>query len=391
MIQKLKNLWSSYNNLNFDKSIIEQCRSQMNEDNLQTMEHVSCLMMIIISILLFFYILFDNDLLRNIVCFVVMAIMFGLFLISRNFKNNPQKITNLSTDLLIDFFSIICFVAATYLGTFAAGDEMAVPAVWMFFFAVLIFNRLPIQNLIVVLCAFLIFISCSYVTKRPYIFYYDVVHAITSIVAAIFMSWTKSRMKVENVLSYMRLQYANIEIMETVEEQQREAALLRHKASRDELTGLYKKNYFEEKVKEKLSTACQGEIHALVCLDLDNFKDINDKLGHMFGDEVLKQTSIIMRLVSSKDDLACRFGGDEFCIFFSNINLHEDLGNKLQLLLDKAKTECQIENTQFPISISIGGAFYTQNGCSFKELFEQADKALYRAKSMGKGKYCIAS
>lgn len=378
--------WKKYKNLNYDDKVVDECRNRMNEDNIHIVKQVSAVIIMIVAILMTFYILFDNKPLRNIICLGAGLFMLAIHFLSRFMLKNMDKITPLKTDILIDVFSIVCFLVAIYLGTFAAGDEMAVPSVWMFFFAILIFNRLPIQNLIVCVIASAVFFICSYVTKRPYIFRYDVMHSITSIIPALLMSWSKSQMKVQNILAMEKLESTNVEIMETVEEQEREAELLRHKASRDELTGVYKKGVFRERVKEVLINSSETSQHVLVCMDVDDFKSINDNFGHLFGDKVLKRISSILVAEVGEENLVGRFGGDEFFIFFPDTS-REIVKEHMERIMSEARAPYIFKEKSVFSSLSAGISLYPSSGRTYKELFETADRELYHAKRAGKNCY----
>lgn len=388
-MRMIKKLWDRYRLLGFDERALQKCRKKIDIDNLATVRQVSVLLVIIIGILTAFYMLFDNVLIRNAVCLVSFIFVAAIYGVSTKLLRDEEKITSANVNLILNLLSAICFVVATYLGTFAAGDEMAVPSVWMFFFVMLIFNRYPLENLIVLLAAGVVFIICSYITKRPYIFRYDVMHALTSIVAAAFVAWSKSRMKVENILSLMRLQSANLEIMGTVEEQEKEAALLRHQANRDELTGMFKKKVFEEKVKEVLNRSSVQDIHAMAFIDVDNFKQVNDLLGHLYGDKLLKEIGGMIEEKSGETAVKGRFGGDEFVVFYPDCKERAQLEARITEIIHAGKKICKSDGKECKVSLSIGLALYPDGGKTYGQLFEQADKALYRAKAKGKDQYCI--
>lgn len=384
-MKKIINYWETFINLNYDPCIIRQCRRKMDRDNLHTAKQVSCLLILILLILTFFYLTYDNNPVRNGVCVMSVLFMCAVFAISRGMLCDQIKITSRRTDMLLDVFSLICFLVAIYLGTFAAGDEMAVPSVWMFFFIILIFNRLPMKNCFVTLIAMAIFGVCSYITKRPYIFRYDIMHAFTSVIAALCMSWEKSRMKVENSIHLMRLEDDNTVIRRTVEEQEREAIVLRQKAIVDELTGLYKKNAFYENVKEILSKSDGSCMHVLVCVDVDDFKDINDKYGHLYGDRTLKEVAAVISREIGQDNMAGRFGGDEFLIFFPYVKEKEDVQKHMKRIIYTLMKPHVLEGKEIRISLSAGSACYPNCGITYNEIFEKADTALYKAKKAGKG------
>lgn len=386
----MKTVWKKYRYLGYDKAVIDNCRTKMDEDNISALEQVSKLLLILVAILTVFYLMFDNRMTRNIICISGALCMLCIYFVSKKMRKSTEIYTSAKVDLLIDVFSGICFLVGIYLGTFAAKDALAVAPVWMFFFVILIFNRLPLQNLGVVLVAVIVFVICSYFLKSTHDFLYDTMHAATSILAAIFMSWSKSRMKIENIWALQKLESVNMEILETVKEQEWEAALLRHKASRDELTGLFNKTTFENTVEKILKDSKHQKQHALACLDLDDFKYVNDQFGHLFGDTVLKSVSETYKNELEKNTICSRFGGDEFVLFFQGIADQKEVEDAVVRVLEKSKQELGTEQKKCNISLSAGISFFPQNGRTYKELFEKADQALYRSKKEGKSRYTIS-
>lgn len=364
--------------LGFDKETIAKVRADMDEDNIKTVRNVSFLLILILAILVIFYLLFDNDIKRNVICIVSAMLLLAVCYKSNGLLKQKELITPALADLLIDSLTVLCFAVGIYLGTFAAKGAMAVAPIWMFFFATLIFNRLPFRNLIVIMLAGVCFCLCSYVTKEGYVFRYDVMHGMTSIIASVYMAWPKSRMKVQNILALKTLQEANVEILETVEVQEKEADFLRQLAMHDGLTGLYNKEAFEEMVTGFLSNQIAGKaVHAMICLDIDDFKAVNDSQGHLVGDDVLRGVGSIIESMFRKDDIAGRFGGDEFVIFVKDTGDSKKVAEKIKCLL-------RLVREKSCVSMSAGIAFYPESGVDYGQLFAHADEALYRAKKQGK-------
>ncbi len=386
-LELVKKCWRKFLYLGYDRQVIQGIRSKLNEDNLRVVESVSLVLIFILGILLGFYSLFDSNPVRNWICILSLFIMLGTFTISRRMRRKKMPTSDGNVNLLIDVLSFICFLVAIYLGTFAAGDEMAVAPVWMFFFASLIFNRLPGQNLFVMLVSMAAFVVCSALTKRPHVFQYDMMHAATSIFASMCVSWDKTRVKIAYILSLDQMKNTNMEIMETVEEQEREAMLLRQKASRDELTGFYKKTIFEEGVKACLDSGDEQTKFSMFCIDVDNFKGINDHMGHLFGDNVLKQMGRIMEETVDENALLCRFGGDEFCLFLTNIDGKEEAERLARRIVQRGEKQFEKDGVLQRTSLSVGVAVAEGKGLVYRDLFQRADEALYRAKKAGKNTY----
>ncbi|MBQ7186077.1 MAG: GGDEF domain-containing protein [Ruminococcus sp.] len=167
---------------------------------------------------------------------------------------------------------------------------------------------------------------------------------------------------------------------------------LDNKARIDLLTGILNKLSFEEYAGSCLANSLETERHALIILDIDNFKGVNDTLGHAYGDKVLKKTGEILRSTFSDDDYLGRIGGDEFCVL---VNARFDTKEKFDaFLLEKCKALSSAYHNyysgrdgSYKISASIGVALWPDNGRSFSELYAACDSALYRSKKSGRDTY----
>ena len=169
-----------------------------------------------------------------------------------------------------------------------------------------------------------------------------------------------------------------------------------HKAETDPLTGIYNKGAFYDHVQEKLSSASDSDLFAIYIIDLDDFKSVNDNLGHAMGDQVLSDVAKKLCIVFSDKDCVGRIGGDEFAAFLSLSNDGRKLGRSI--IENKAKAICsQIQETyrnrrkSVNVSSSVGVAIYPSAGRDYDTLYKNADKALYKIKENGKNAYCICS
>ena len=180
-----------------------------------------------------------------------------------------------------------------------------------------------------------------------------------------------------------------IGIIIDIDKEKREAEELLYKAQRDGLTGLYNKGTSQSIVEDYLMNEGKDINGALFVMDLDNFKAVNDNLGHLAGDIVLTEISTIISNVFRENSIIGRVGGDEFIIFLKNVNSEEDIRKKAEELISGFRNTSTTEILDYNVSGSIGIAKYPEHGKSYKELFISADKAAYSAKNNGKGRYCI--
>ncbi|MCR5053740.1 MAG: diguanylate cyclase [Lachnospiraceae bacterium] len=168
----------------------------------------------------------------------------------------------------------------------------------------------------------------------------------------------------------------------------RKIETLTENATIDKLTGLLNKASGIEKISE----LCENMNGALIILDLDSFKLVNDLFGHDMGDRVLAAFADIMRRNTRNDDVVSRVGGDEFLAFFSNMEEESAvsiLTARLNDQLSAAACELMGENHGIPLGISTGAVMVPKYGREYEELFKHADDALYEAKANGKHRCCV--
>lgn len=165
--------------------------------------------------------------------------------------------------------------------------------------------------------------------------------------------------------------------------------LLRDRAERDSLTKLLNKNAARRQAEEYLSRFPQGAACAMLIIDLDNFKQVNDQYGHLFGDAVLTQAAREIEKLFRSQDIVARIGGDEFMVLMRGVSDRVLLENRCRRLLQIFRNTFRNQKYSLPLSCSIGISLSPEHGVSYVELFHNADKALYRAKAQGKNAYMI--
>lgn len=151
---------------------------------------------------------------------------------------------------------------------------------------------------------------------------------------------------------------------------------------RDAYTGLYTKTAFEQLCNEYLE-ANKKEAFAVVFVDLDHLKTINDTMGHLIGDKAIMWVAKKIQTVFSNLDIVARFGGDEFVILVKEITL-EVLENRLMLLLQSVRRAYRVGEQEVNITCSIGAIYCDEKQKDYYELLDMADKALYQAKNAGR-------
>jgi len=169
-----------------------------------------------------------------------------------------------------------------------------------------------------------------------------------------------------------------------------EFSLLKLKAEYDQLTELYNKTAFYDKVKNYIKEN-KEDTCTLIFIDLDNFKAVNDNLGHMVGDEVLKDTANkINDIFNGPDAIISRFGGDEFCVFNPSLSISL-IKEKINALCNNLNARYIGNNIEVRVSASIGIALYPNDGITVESLIQKSDVALYVSKGNGKNQFTIYS
>ena len=171
------------------------------------------------------------------------------------------------------------------------------------------------------------------------------------------------------------------------------ATRMRTKAERDLLTDLLNKKTFESDVESMLSDNSANEVGALLIIDLDNFKAVNDTLGHMAGDRVLSGVADKIRETFRQQDLLGRIGGDEFAVYMK-FGSRQEADERYEIIRSRAELLCRKirELTDDPdhgvtVSCSIGIALDTKHDATYDQLYKRADEALYRVKKSGKNRF----
>ncbi|UXH79013.1 putative bifunctional diguanylate cyclase/phosphodiesterase [Roseateles amylovorans] len=175
-------------------------------------------------------------------------------------------------------------------------------------------------------------------------------------------------------------------VVRDIREQQAALARIHHLAHHDPLTGLLNRATFMERLRERLARG-PSQRAALLFIDLDNFKRVNDSLGHLEGDQVLRTVADRLRAGLRGGDLVARFGGDEFVVLLEDVHQRKDVQVVLNALLSVVEVPVQADGRDLSVTPTIGVALYPEHGESPEELLQHADTAMYLAKSAGRATY----
>ncbi|MEG0177515.1 diguanylate cyclase [Anaerorhabdus sp.] len=173
-----------------------------------------------------------------------------------------------------------------------------------------------------------------------------------------------------------------------IDEEKRQRQRLIDQAQRDSLTGLYNKVAINSLIQENIEHNHTSGLQALLIIDIDNFKHVNDTFGHLCGDKLLSDVSTVLRSKVRSTDLVGRIGGDEFIVYFPNVDTIETVEDKTQYLLENLSTLKPTDDTS-NITCSIGISIYERGTIDYYTLFNHADEALYQRKENGRNGYTI--
>lgn len=159
---------------------------------------------------------------------------------------------------------------------------------------------------------------------------------------------------------------------------------IRYLATYDSMTSLPNRNSIQEKITHRICKSVDDMSQfAIMFIDLDRFKVINDGYGNAFGDAVLKATAQKLSMLVDEEDVIARYGGDEFLILINNFRSIDDVQEIANAIVSSMDTPMAIQNRQVYVSVSVGVSVYPQDGDTFESLISNANLAMYRAKELG--------
>ena len=169
---------------------------------------------------------------------------------------------------------------------------------------------------------------------------------------------------------------------------------LQEKAEIDKLSGVMNKGAFQEMSEQRLAEAAENRIAVFVMLDVDNFKQVNDKLGHVYGDQVIIRIGQLLRRLYDQETLIGRLGGDEFALLTLCTDVDQQeviraVREQMEMTMEEFQREFEIEREKCDISISAGVYVTEEEKPEFSELYEKTDAVLYESKHKGKARYTL--
>jgi diguanylate cyclase (GGDEF)-like protein len=175
--------------------------------------------------------------------------------------------------------------------------------------------------------------------------------------------------------------------LEDITERRRTEERITHLAHYDALTDLPNRTLFHDRLKDELERIPAGEQLAVLYIDIDEFKSVNDTLGHLIGDELLKSVAVSLSRCVGGDDFVARLGGDEFAIVQTAVKTPADVTDLVTRVFDAIRAPYECLGHQVTTDASIGIALAPQHGGDLHQILKNADLAMYAAKSAGRRTY----
>jgi diguanylate cyclase (GGDEF)-like protein len=200
----------------------------------------------------------------------------------------------------------------------------------------------------------------------------------------------KDRRLFETLASQASFSLENGRLEQTLAGMRREHAELEHKALHDSLTKLANRVLYIDRVRHALSKRDEpGKDVAVMYVDLDDFKTVNDSLGHAAGDALLVQVADRMTVSVRPDDTVARLGGDEFAVLMTDVANEAEATNVAKRILDSLNTPFELQGREVWAHATIGIALAAPGELEVADLLRRADQAMYTAKGEGKGRYAV--
>lgn len=359
----------SFFNGGVNSTVYATHRGEFDSNNLKTLRQISLLGCVVGIITTIVSLLAQGRFLNLTEGYIALAVVFGLvYLLTRMVLERFPKI-------ILPFFYVLMTgisIVSIAKGTVMQPDSNAITAIVLVVAMPLFIIDKPFKVNTYFLLVAISFIVATRMTKDPDIARVDTVNMTVFFLLSTITSYQSIRLKIRDIISRSRL---------------------RTTSTTDALTGLRNRVFCEQAV----SIFIEGSRHidreqhpaALLVMDLDDFKPVNDQNGHDCGDEVLRLVGAALIENFRQTDVVARLGGDEFTVFMPECADRAMVEARIASLSERIR-KIEVNGQAFPsLGISVGVAFFPQDGESFAQLYKSADTALYRAKDLGKNGYAF--
>ena len=224
----------------------------------------------------------------------------------------------------------------------------------------------PWRIILYITCIAIVYVICCYNAKKYELFLTDLIHLCAFYCLAVGVNFFTLNDRIDSVEHFI---------------------MYRNKSEKDLMTGVYNREAGLFRIKQLINNQVRG---AFIFIDIDNFKNINDNFGHMYGDIIIKDVSEVIKKAFQEDDIVLRMGGDEFVVYSVDLVEKEHCKKNLEHLLRCLKNAEVGKLKGIPVSISVGCTINDKKMADFNYLYRDSDKCLYEAKKAGKSCFVIS-
>lgn len=366
----------------YDKNVMLEFRDIVDFHNMRMLKNVTLISGVVSMIAVAFF-MFMNIPTGNIMaCFLGGTVHLMLSIISGVINKDSQSYSSFIKNVIMEIAIFSVSVESIYVGSIGARNELAVTCTWLFLFLGIVFDFSPVRNLRIIPIA-MVFMLCSYLYKDSIHVVYDGMHMIMAVLIGQYMSWHKSKIRLDSLVIKKELYAKNKKLYES--------------SIMDSLTGIYnRKQIFE--VMESVLGDCLRQEKTIACLimDLDDFKAYNDFYGHPQGDRLLHLIGSRMKKVCDAEKVWIgRIGGEEFMALWQveDCRNPEAIAHAIRTAITDMKIPHRKSSVEDYVTIS-QGLFINKPLIGYTDanaVYSMADKALYRAKWNGKNQCHILS
>ncbi len=360
--------------LGFDRETMESCLEAMTRENLNLVRKMSVVVLGLTAAISLFFLFVVRNTLRIAIIWGVLALSLAAFFWSGRLLRQ-KTLDRAAANRLITAYSILAFSCACYTGTFGAGGNLGVTAVWLLLFLLVVFDRPPLENAAIFAPCAALFIACSALVKPPDKTAYDALHILLSLLVGLIISYNKAHMQVQALVADRQLRVANY--------------ALYHTSTTDMLTGLPNRRLTMKLLAETMGECRKkGMPLALMVLDVDGFKGYNDRYGHPQGDWLMARLGALMGGFAEENGISIgRIGGEEFMALWAEPSQQraEELCESLRRAVEQLGEKHESSQVAPVVTVSVGLFFGELPPAAQPErAYELADRALYRAKEAGR-------
>jgi diguanylate cyclase (GGDEF)-like protein len=311
--------------------------------------------------------------------------LFGIFLCFQIFNKLIKNEMLKSHIFTVIFSCMLMFIVLRIYPLIGA-------TVWTIAFILIMVSMLRINKSMLIIISFTTLILNIFVWHNSYAFQMGTIYYLTQIVSFILLFGITLIVHKINSNRYYRINEQFQEVIKKNEQISSSEKEAKHLAYHDHLTMLPNRLFLSEKLNHAISLSSRMEkILAVMFLDLDHFKMINDTMGHDTGDELLVQVSKRLGNTLRNSDTVARIGGDEFIILIEDVEDLDYISVISDKILKRLNEPFSLNNQDCFVTTSIGVAIYPTDGTDAEELLKNADIAMYKAKGKGRNQYALCT